>query len=774
MEIKKKWVAWEEIEAILGGATFTPSTDVDLGSIGGLNPGAIPFGDADGFLTEDYANLFWDAAEKNLGIGTDTFGADMIGGVQVALGTVPTADVADTFAFYAADFAAGNACPYFRTENGTVIGLNQSLLTTDNLVFAGVTLGNEGLHILDTNDSHDLIMKAGSDLTADRILSFVTGDVARTITFSGNPTLGDWFDQAVKQASTPTLDDLTITTPVNIYALSHNSFADYAVGQHRIWEDSIVQDIHNNNISEGSVTQHVEAIDHDALLNTHANPYKLDDLAAPDDNTDLDFSTAIHGLVPKGTDVGAYLKDDGTWAVPAGGGDVTAGANITDHAIVRGDGGAKGVQSGSPTICDAGWINCTAALGIKFSPTSTIFNLIRSYSAQYEAGLHYGTRYPLIYSTASTGAHEFINHAGTPLFAIKGNGEVWCSSSLTVAGVSSLGGHLSNTGGCKLEVQNAVDGGNTKGIFMWSSADPNWGIYMGQSGAGKSLAAGAAVASISGGTSHHIRFRVHAADPSGFIWENSSESCLMSLKGDAGHLYLKGRLHVAGDFTPYIHQSAANTIGAYNCSYWEVKPSSDSYGIIFRDAGSTEYGNIKNVNGVTYIGDGTGTNSNMIAINGTGVTFPGNIALSSATSTITGGTKLNIEAGATGICSYTIYLDTTVLSENMYIHSTPYGIRRVSSASKYKDKIKDLELDSSLIYNLRPVSFNSKCKGDDKKRRFIGLIADEIEPICPDIISYNENNEAEGYDNRMLMTLMLAETQRHEKRIAELEARLNI
>lgn len=35
-------------------------------------------------------------------------------------------------------------------------------------------------------------------------------------------------------------------------------------------------------------------------------------------------------------------------------GDVSAGANITDHAIVRGDGGAKGVQDSLPTIDDLG------------------------------------------------------------------------------------------------------------------------------------------------------------------------------------------------------------------------------------------------------------------------------------------------------------------------------------------------------------------------------------------------------------------------------------
>jgi hypothetical protein len=45
-----------------------------------------------------------------------------------------------------------------------------------------------------------------------------------------------------------------------------------------------------------------------------ADSIKLDDLAAPDNNTDLDFSASAHGLVPKGTNVGDFLEDDGTWS----------------------------------------------------------------------------------------------------------------------------------------------------------------------------------------------------------------------------------------------------------------------------------------------------------------------------------------------------------------------------------------------------------------------------------------------------------------------------
>jgi hypothetical protein len=48
---------------------------------------------------------------------------------------------------------------------------------------------------------------------------------------------------------------------------------------------------------------------------------KLDDLAAPDDTTDLDVSITAHGLAPKApNDADQYLDGTGAWSVPAGGG----------------------------------------------------------------------------------------------------------------------------------------------------------------------------------------------------------------------------------------------------------------------------------------------------------------------------------------------------------------------------------------------------------------------------------------------------------------------
>jgi hypothetical protein len=58
---------------------------------------------------------------------------------------------------------------------------------------------------------------------------------------------------------------------------------------------------------------------------------KLDDLATPDDNTDLNASTDRHGLLPKlGGGTTNFLRADGTWAAPTGG---SSGGGITWNEV---------------------------------------------------------------------------------------------------------------------------------------------------------------------------------------------------------------------------------------------------------------------------------------------------------------------------------------------------------------------------------------------------------------------------------------------------------
>lgn len=140
----------------------------------------------------------------------------------------------------------------------------------------------------------------------------------------------------------------------------------------------------------------------------------------------------------------------------------------------------------------------------------------------------------------------------------------------------TMTGVLTASAGAKIVVQNGTDGGSTRGLFMWTSADTNWGIYMAQSGSGKALNGGYAPTSLDGQTYHHIRFRVANNNSQGFIWENGGDTTLMSLSGSSGVLRAKSEIYAnatnlvwhAGNFTPgnYLPLAGGTLTGALNAT----------------------------------------------------------------------------------------------------------------------------------------------------------------------------------------------------------------
>ncbi len=73
---------------------------------------------------------------------------------------------------------------------------------------------------------------------------------------------------------------------------------------------------------------------------------------------------------------------------------------------------------------------------------------------------------------------------------------------------------------------------------------------------------------------------------------------------------------------------------------------------------------------------------------------------------------------------------------------------------------------------MRPVSFRYKSQ-DDNARPSIGLIAEEIEIVCPDMAVYQPGEDGERelltVDYARLSILLLAEVKKHQARIDELE-----
>lgn len=101
-----------------------------------------------------------------------------------ANGTILRADSTQTTGLEWATIQ-GTAGQITLTHNATDITLS---LPADVLIPTILTVPNTGLHLLDTNASHDLIIKPGSDLTADKTLTLTTGDADRSFSFDGSGT----------------------------------------------------------------------------------------------------------------------------------------------------------------------------------------------------------------------------------------------------------------------------------------------------------------------------------------------------------------------------------------------------------------------------------------------------------------------------------------------------------------------------------------------------------------------------------------------------------
>lgn len=121
-----------------------------------------------------------------------------------------------------------NAIARWNGTGGTSIQDSGVIIDDTNNItgVTSLTIGTAGLHLLDTDASHDLILSVGSNITADRTLTVTTGDADRTITLSGNPTLDDWFDQSVKAAASPAFADVTLTNAGGLHLLDSDSSHD--------------------------------------------------------------------------------------------------------------------------------------------------------------------------------------------------------------------------------------------------------------------------------------------------------------------------------------------------------------------------------------------------------------------------------------------------------------------------------------------------------------------------------------------------------------------
>jgi hypothetical protein len=115
----------------------------------------------------------------------------------------------------------------------------------------------------------------------------------------------------------------------------------------------------------------------------------------------------------------------------------------------------------------------------------------------------------------------------------------------------------------------------------------------------------------------------------------------------------------------------------------------------------------------------------------------------------------------------------------LYINSSG-KIGTITSSKRYKKDITDIEINTTGIYNLRPVSYTSI----SDNQRYFGLIAEEVEDVIPELVEYvkekdvvEDSNSDELIPNSVhyhyLPVLLLNEIQKHEITIENQQKKLD-
>lgn len=92
-----------------------------------------------------------------------------------------------------------------------------------------------------------------------------------------------------------------------------------------------------------------------------------------------------------------------------------------------------------------------------------------------------------------------------------------------------------------------------------------------------------------------------------------------------------------------------------------------------------------------------------------------------------------------------------------------------TSALRYKEAVTDLET-SDTIYKLRPVRFNWK----QNHRSDIGLIAEEVQNLLPELVAIDQSGQAEGIKYSKLTSLLIKAVQDQQTQINELKQEIAV
>jgi hypothetical protein len=211
-----------------------------------------------------------------------------------------------------------------------------------------------------------------------------------------------------------------------------------------------------------------------------------------------------------------------------------------------------------------------------------------------------------------------------------------------------------------------------------------------------------------------------------------------------------------------------NSIVGYN-SFESADVSKGNASLGYNAAASLVSGNFNLILGA-YAADGTnavgsawnGAESSNIIMQNVGVSGDNNTIRIGTSGSGDGQQSTCYVAGIAGV--------TVANSAAVLINTTTGQLGTVVSSQRYKDNIVPMGSESDFIHQLKPSTFTFKC--DSKKIKQYGLIAEQVEEVAPQLVSYNADGLPETVRYHELASLLLNEIQKLRKEIDDLKSNI--
>jgi len=140
----------------------------------------------------------------------------------------------------------------------------------------------------------------------------------------------------------------------------------------------------------------------------------------------------------------------------------------------------------------------------------------------------------------------------------------------------------------------------------------------------------------------------------------------------------------------------------------------------------------------------------------------------SATKTIVSGSSQITLSSTTG---FGTYINQAVLTTSSpTFNAISCTSLTETSSERYKENIITLNSSLNKVLNLRGVSYNRKENGANE----IGLIAEEVQKIIPEIVTYDNNNQPDSVSYGRLSALLIEGMKEQQKQIEQLKAEIEL